>query len=172
MDASINFAEGLLGINFKRTGKNRYSAHCPFHFDKKDSFRVYVDGRDEIKFHCFGECNMNWDIYDVIMVKNKCDFRQAQQTFADFLDIKHFNPYEGKSTNIPDFDQLKEPDEPIEFAEPERLAPEIIDALHDASVIYNKMLICSSKTKIGLKKSTRIFIKTENFKNYRKLFCV
>jgi DNA primase len=120
MDATINYAEGLLDIKFKRTGNNRYSAHCPFHFDKKDSFRVYVDGRDEIKFHCFGECNMNWDIYDVIMVKNKCGFRQAQQTFADFLGIKDFKPYEGKSTNIPDFDQLKEPDDPIDFAASEK----------------------------------------------------
>ena len=43
IDATINFAEGLLGINFKRTGRDSYSAYCPFHFDKKDSFRVYVD---------------------------------------------------------------------------------------------------------------------------------
>ena len=30
IDSIINFAEGLLGINFKGTGNNRYSAHCPF----------------------------------------------------------------------------------------------------------------------------------------------
>ena len=141
IDATINFAEGLLGIDFKRTGNNRYSSYCPFHFDRKDSFRGYVDGNDEVKFHCFGECNMNWDIYDVIMLRNKCSFRQAQQTFADFLGIKDFRPYGGKSESIPDFDQLKEPDEPVEFAEPEKLAPEIVDALRDASVFYNKMLI-------------------------------
>ena len=134
-------AKGLLGIHFKRNGKNRYSAFCPFHFDNKDSFRVYVDGEDEIKFHCFGECNMNWDIYDVIIVRKKCSFRQAQQTFADFLSIKDFKPYGGKATSIPDFDQLKEPDESIEFAEPEQLAQEIINALSDASAFYNKMLI-------------------------------
>jgi len=141
IDATINFAEGLLGIDFKCTGNNRYSSYCPFHFDRKDSFRGYVDGNDEVKFHCFGECNMNWDIYDVIMLRNKCSFRQAQQTFADYLGIEDFKPYEGKSTSIPDFEQLKEPDESIEFAEPEKLAPEIIDALRDASVFYNKMLI-------------------------------
>ncbi|MBW1754248.1 MAG: hypothetical protein JRJ46_14385 [Deltaproteobacteria bacterium] len=78
IDATINFAERLLGISFKRTGKNRYSACCPFHFDRKDSFRVYVDGKGEVKFHCHGECNMNWDIYGVIMVRNQCSFRQAQ----------------------------------------------------------------------------------------------
>ncbi|MBC8468349.1 MAG: hypothetical protein H8D56_02655 [Planctomycetes bacterium] len=33
IEATINFAEGLLGINFKRTGNNRYSAYCPFHHD-------------------------------------------------------------------------------------------------------------------------------------------
>ena len=99
IEATINFVEGLRRINFKRTGNNRYSAHCPFHIDRKDSFRVYVDGEDEIKFHCFGECNMNWDIYDVIMVRNKCSFRQAQQTFADFLGIKDFKPHRGKSTS-------------------------------------------------------------------------
>ena len=140
IESIINYAEGLLNFNFKRTGKNRYSAYCPFHVDNKDSFRVYVDGKDEVRFRCFGECNMNWDIYDVIMVRKKCSFRQAQQTFAEFLGIKDFNPYGGKSTSIPDFDQLKEPDEPIDFAEPEKLAPEIIDALHDASFFYNKML--------------------------------
>ena len=100
IDSIINFAEGLLGIDFKRTGSNRYSAYCPFHFDRKDSLRVYVDGKDEVKFHCHGECKMNWDIYGVIMVRNKCRFQQAQQTFADFLDIKDFKPYLGKSTSI------------------------------------------------------------------------
>ena len=54
IDSTINFAEGLLGINFKRTGNNRYSAYCPFHFDRKDSFRMYVDGKDEVRFRCFG----------------------------------------------------------------------------------------------------------------------
>jgi len=51
IDATINFVEGLRGIDFKRTGNNRYSAYCPFHFDRKDSFRVYVDGEGEVKFH-------------------------------------------------------------------------------------------------------------------------
>ena len=48
------FVEDLLGISFERTGDNRYSAYCPFHEDTKDSFRLYVDGKDQVKFHCFG----------------------------------------------------------------------------------------------------------------------
>ncbi len=63
-------------------------------------------------------------------------FSFFKEQVTDFL---HYHL--GKSTSIPDFDQLKEPDEPIEFAELEKLAPEIIDILRDASVFYNKMLI-------------------------------
>ena len=41
----IRFAEELLGIKFWKTGKYSYSSHCPFHNDRKDSFRVYVMDR-------------------------------------------------------------------------------------------------------------------------------
>ncbi len=141
IESIINYAEGLLNFNLKRTGNNRYSAHCPFHADNKDSFRVYVDGKDEVRFHCFGECKVDWDIYDLIMARNKCSFRQAQQTFSEFLGIKDFIPHNGKSKNIPDFEQIEEPDESIDFAEPEELAPEIIDVLGEASIFYNEMLL-------------------------------
>jgi DNA primase len=141
IESIINYAEGLLNQDFKRTGNNRYSAYCPFHADNKDSFRVYVDGKDEVRFHCFGECKVDWDIYDLIMARNKCSFRQAQETFADFLGIKDFIPHKGKSENIPDFEQIEEPDESIDFAEPEELSPEIIDALGEASVFYNELLL-------------------------------
>ena len=141
IDSIINYSEGLLNFNLKRTGNNRYSAHCPFHADNKDSFRVYVDGKNEVRFHCFGECKVDWDIYDLIMARNKCSFRQAQQTFSAFLGIKEFIPHTGKSKNIPDFEQIEEPDESIDFAEPEELSPEIIDALGEASIFYNQLLL-------------------------------
>ena len=162
IESIINYAEGLLNFNFKRTGKNRYSAYCPFHVDNKDSFRVYVDGKDEVRFRCFGECNTNWDIYDVIMVRNKCSFRQAQQTFADFLGIKAFKPYGGKSPNIPDFDQLKEPEEPIDFAEPEKLAPEIIHALRIAPNFTSYCGICGSLSgRVGMMLPKKLKIELE-----------
>jgi DNA primase len=68
LDPIINYAETHLGIRFKKTGKYRFSAFCPFHADTKDSFRLYVDGNDIVRFHCFGECKGDWDIYDVIML--------------------------------------------------------------------------------------------------------
>ena len=141
VESIINYAEGLLNLNFKRTGKNRYSAYCPFHADNKDSFRAYVDGKDEVRFHCFGECKVDWDIYDLIIARNKCSFRQAQETFSDFLGIKDFIPHKGKSENIPDFGKIEEPDQSIDFAEPEELSPAIIEALGEASVFYNQLLL-------------------------------
>jgi len=101
IDATINLAEYLLGINLKRVGNNRYSAYCPFHSDTKDSFRVYVDGKDEVRFHCFGACAGDWDICDIIMLRKKCRFREAQQIWANYLDIKDLKPFEGQSPIIP-----------------------------------------------------------------------
>ena len=78
------FLESLLDFKFI----DSHRALCPFHGDKKDSFRMYVDGKDEIRFHCFGECESDWDIFDLIMLKEKCDFYKAQEQFADSLGIK------------------------------------------------------------------------------------
>ena len=67
IDQIIRFAGDLLGIKFKRAGHQRYNAHCPFHTDRKSSFRVRVDGRGIVRFHCFGACDMDCDIYDLII---------------------------------------------------------------------------------------------------------
>jgi len=48
-----NFVESELNIKFL----NGDRSFCPFHKDTKDSFRIYIDGKDEVRFHCFGECD-------------------------------------------------------------------------------------------------------------------
>jgi len=148
IDATINFAERLLGIDFKRTGSNRYSSYCPFHFDRKDSLRVYVDGKDEIRFKCFGACQgesddekANWDIYDLIMVRNKCSFREVQIAFSKYMGIEDFIPYSGTAEHRPTPTEIAEPDEPVNFAEQEELDPKITQVLGEASIFYNEMLI-------------------------------
>ncbi|MCJ7542080.1 MAG: CHC2 zinc finger domain-containing protein, partial [Desulfobacterales bacterium] len=65
IDAIINYTETLLSIRFKSVKKYRYNAICPFHADTEDSFMVYVNKNDEIRFHCFGACKGDWDIYDL-----------------------------------------------------------------------------------------------------------
>jgi DNA primase len=118
LDPILNYAEAHLGIRLTPTGKYRYSAFCPFHADTKDSFRLYVDGNDVVRFHCFGECKGDWDIYDVIMLREKCSFRQAQQIWADYLGLKDVEFYRGESQHIPEPDAEPEPDDSVEFLEP------------------------------------------------------
>ena len=139
IEQAIIFAEKLLDINFIQTAKNRYSAFCPFHADTKDSFRVYSDGKDEVKFHCHGACDANWDIYDLIQIRIKCSFRDAQWAWADYLGVKNFKPYDGTSSRIPEPDEVPEPEDTVEFIEPE-LGPEIITALDESARFYNGLL--------------------------------
>ena len=110
IDAIIYYAETLLGIRFKSVKKYRYNAICPFHADTKDSLMVYVNKKDEVRFHCFGACKGDWDIYGVIMLRKKCRFRQAQQVWAEHLGVKGFNSYDGSSPCIPEPDETPESD--------------------------------------------------------------
>ena len=152
IESIINYAEGLRNFNFKRTGNNRYSALCPFHVDNKDSFRVYVDGKDEVRFKCFGACQggaddkkANWDIYDLIMITNKCSFREAQIVFAKYMGVEEFIPYSGSAEHRPTPTEIEEPDEPVNYAEPEELDPKITQVLGEASIFYNEMLLNNSE---------------------------
>jgi len=122
LEPTRNFAESVLNIQFR----NGDRSFCPFHNDTKDSFRIYVDGKDEVRFHCFGECGKDWDIYDLIMLKDNCNFWQAQKKFAEFLGLEdvefHRGPYQYHDDEVtgPKEDQ----DEPIESVDDEDLTDE------------------------------------------------
>ena len=141
LEPITNYAETHLGIPFKRTADQRYSAFCPFHADTKDSFRLYVDGNDIVRFHCFGACGGDWDIYDVIMLKEKCSFRQAQQIWADYLGLKDVDFYRGQSQNIPEPDTEPEPDDSVDFLEPAEPDDQIKATLAEAAGFYNELLL-------------------------------
>ena len=141
LDQIVSFGQELLGVRFKATGRGNFTAFCPFHADTRDSFRVYVNKKGEIRFHCFGACNGDWDIYDVIMLRNRCRFRQAQQIWADHLGIKDFKVHQEKGS-LSDPEKLAEPEEePVGFVEPKVLDQEIVDALGDAAGFYNDLLL-------------------------------
>jgi len=70
-----------------------------------------VDSKDEVRFHCFGACNTEWDI---IIKVNKCSFREAQKTFAEYMGITDFVPYRGIASTP---DKENKPDEPVNFVE-------------------------------------------------------
>jgi DNA primase len=145
LDPILNYAEAHLGIRFKPTGKYRYSAFCPFHADTKDSFRLYVDGKDVVRFHCFGECKGDWDIYDVIMLRENCSFREAQRIWADYLGIKDVEFHRERSENVPEPDTEPEPDDTVGFIEPEEPGDQIKATLAEASTFYHELLMSDSE---------------------------
>ncbi len=145
IDAIIHYAETLLGIDFKSVKKYRYSALCPFHADTKAGFMSYVNKNDEVRFHCFGACKGDWDIYDLIMLRKKCRFRTAQQVWAEHLGIKDVKFDAGSSPCIPEPDETPEPDDTVGFVEPKKLDEKIVAALDDAANFYKDLLISNEE---------------------------
>jgi DNA primase len=141
IDAIVRYAETLLGIRFKSIKKDRHSSLCPFHADTKNNLTVYVNKEDEVRFHCFGACKADWDIYDMIMLSKKYPFRKAQQVWAEHLGVKDFKPYDGSSPCIPDPDETAKPDDTVGFAEPKKPDGKIVAALGDAASFYHDLLI-------------------------------
>ena len=147
----ISLAEGLLGLTFRSSGKHKYSTYCPFHKDTTDSFRVHVDEKDEVRFHCFGACDADWDIYDVIRKIQGCSFREAQALLAGYLqeDVKLFagSSSPEKKTSAPTVERIADEEPSITFSEPVELDKEVGDALERASSFYHGFLADAVDTK-------------------------
>ncbi|MFO7684621.1 MAG: toprim domain-containing protein [Desulfobacterales bacterium] len=141
LDAIVRYAETLLDIHFKPVKKNRYSAPCPFHADPKENFMVYVNRTDQVRFHCFGICKGDWDIYDLIMLRKNCGFTRAQQVWAGHLGMVDFKVDDGRSPCIPEPDETPEPNEPVGFVEPKKGDEKAAAALEDAATFYHDLFI-------------------------------
>ncbi|WP_028314551.1 CHC2 zinc finger domain-containing protein [Desulfatibacillum aliphaticivorans] len=141
IDAIIHYAEAMLGVRFTKVRKNRYNAQCPFHADTENSFRVYVNKDDEVRFHCFGACKGDWDIYDLIMLRRKCRSGKAQQVWAEHLGMADFKFDAGRVSSIPEPDETPEPDVPVVFIEPLKLDQKNAASLDEAASFYNGLLV-------------------------------
>jgi DNA primase len=141
IDTIIHYAETLLGIRFTKVKKNRFNAQCPFHADTENSLMVYINKDDEVRFHCFGACKGDWDIYDLIMLRKKYQFRKAQQVWAKHLGVTDFEFDAGHSSCIPEPDETPEPDDPVGFVEPLKLDQKNVATLEEAVIFYNDLLI-------------------------------
>jgi DNA primase catalytic core len=141
LNSTKSFVESHLGIHFI----SAYGAHCPFHHDRKDSFRIRVSKAGEVRFHCFGACEKDWDIYDLIMLKEGCSFRQAQETFAKSLgvEIEDFQFHKGR-TNAFYKDPEGDVEEPIVEADTADLTNRHREALQHAAHFYNSLLTDSN----------------------------
>jgi DNA primase len=142
IDAIVHYAETLLGIRFTRIRAYRHNAPCPFHADTKENFVVYLNKKDdEVRFHCFGACKGDWDIYDVIMLRQKCRFTKAQQVWAEYLKIEDFKSDDGHSPSIPEPDETPAPEDTVGFVEPQKLDAQALAVLADAAGFYNDLLM-------------------------------
>ena len=144
IDAILSYAETLLGIRLHEVKKCRYSAICPFHADTKENLIVYVTKKDEVRFHCFGACKGDWDVYDLIMLRNTYPFKTAQQVWAEHLGVKDFKPYDGSSPGVPEPDETAEPDDTVVFVEPRNPDQKMAAARDDAANFYNALLTANA----------------------------
>ena len=141
IDAMIRYVETMLGIRFTSVRQNRYNARCPFHADTQDRFMAYVTKDDEVRFHCFGACKGDWDIYDLIMLRKNCRFQKARQEWAAHMGVTDFKFDDGSRPGIPEPDETPEADEPVWFAEPKERDEKMVSALDDAANFYNDLLM-------------------------------
>jgi DNA primase catalytic core len=109
--------------------------------DRKSSFRVRVDGKGIVRFHCFGACNMDCDIYDLIMMGRRCSFIEAQQVFAGYLEIPDFEPARGKRPPEVDPERIEEESPAVIRADPKNLSPEVMGVMRSAAVFYHELLM-------------------------------
>jgi DNA primase len=68
--------------------------------DAKDSFRIYVNDKNDVRYHCFGACNTEWDVYNLIILRKRCSFAEAQIRLAKALGINDFEMFLGKSDQL------------------------------------------------------------------------
>ena len=141
INALIPYTETLLDIRFKNIKKHRYGAPCPFHADTDTDFMAYVNKKDEVRFHCFGACKGDWDIYDLIMLRKKCRFITARRVWAEHLGHEDFSAYDGSSTCIAEPDATPEPDDPVGFVEPVKLDQKRVATLEEAANFYHTLLM-------------------------------
>jgi DNA primase len=106
------------GYRFHARQEKSVQRPVPVPRDTQDRFMVYVNKDDEVRFHCFGACKGDWDIYDLIMLRMKYPFRRAQQVWAAHLGVADFKFNDVSSPHIPEPDETPEPDEPVGFVEP------------------------------------------------------
>ena len=143
IDAIVPYVEALLDVRFKFVKKNRYNAPCPFHADTKETFMVYVNKEDEVRFHCFGACKGDWDITDLIMLRHKYPFRRAQQVWAEHLGVANFTFSDGRSPCIPEPGETPEPDEPVGFVESKEADEKGVATLENAADYYHNLFVAN-----------------------------
>ena len=134
LEQTKEFVAQLLDIRFIDDSR----AYCPFHDDRNDSFRVYVNRNDEVRFRCFGQCDSDWDVYDLIMRITGCRFTEAQLMFAEALNTKIIL-YKDRAQQEPE--PIQEPQEPVVEAASREMTDEHRKIMQSAAEFYRDLLL-------------------------------
>ena len=73
LEQTIEFLKKEYGMDFTENHNNQHSALCPFHSETERSFKSHVNKDGLITFTCFGACNKNYDVFNVIAHKEEAD---------------------------------------------------------------------------------------------------
>lgn len=87
LQQTVEFLNKRYKAKFHLQPTGQYTSHCPVHSEGEASFRSYIK-KGQVMFHCFGQCASDYDVYNIIMLKEGVDFRQAIKIFADFLEVE------------------------------------------------------------------------------------
>lgn len=90
LQPTLNFLRERYGVKFKMTGDESGECCCPIHDEKTPSFKLYVHN-DLIGFHCFGGCNRDYDVFNIIMERDGVRLPEAISTFKDYLKQNHIS---------------------------------------------------------------------------------
>jgi len=80
----LDFLRERYGIRFRMTGEDSGVCKCPFHSERKPSFKFAILD-DKVVFRCFGKCASSYDIFNLIEKREGTEFVQAIAIFSDYL---------------------------------------------------------------------------------------
>ncbi len=87
LQQTIEFLNKRYNAKLHLEPSGQYTSSCPVHSEVEASFRSYIK-KGQVVFHCFGQCGSDYDVFNIIMLKESVDFRRAIKIFADFLGVE------------------------------------------------------------------------------------
>ena len=141
LQQTLDFLKENYKIAFKMAGNESELRKCPLHDDKKTrSFNVRVVD-DEIKFHCFGACNSDFDIVNIIMRLDRIKFKPALELFAEYLKRTRKDKVEAPPFQEPPEDNIvQDSKQPTATAD-----PDFEEELEFAANLYHDVLMAEGK---------------------------
>jgi DNA primase len=178
MEQTIAFLKKEYGMDFSENHKGQYSSLCPFHNEAERSFKSYINDDGLVTFKCFGACNKNYDVFNVMELKEKENTGRKHSMldmaikFGGSLGVKVRLKKRGDKIEAQDT-------EPALAKETKKLQPKHYEALEFVAEYSHRLLLSSldpkSKNYGKFKNVFRYLAKRgvtlDDIKTYRIGFC-